>query len=67
MDKATHKGMDTQGRPDIQRDAVSNTDAHTASGPQTQAGPWARVRDPGAEAGRYTQTGAQVWLRQADG
>ena len=52
MDKVTHKGMDTQGRPDIQRDAESNTDAHTASGPQTQSGPWAGARDSGAEAGR---------------
>lgn len=55
MDKATQRGMDTQGRPDIKRDAASHTDALTASGPQTQAGPRAGARGSGAEAGRGTQ------------
>ena len=60
MGKATHKGMVTQGRPDIQRDAASHTDSHTASGPQTQAGPRAGARGSGAEAGRGGQRRAEA-------
>lgn len=65
MDKATQKGMDTQGRPDIQRDAASHTDLTTASGPDCRPAGWGTVAQEG-RGGRGTQRQALRcgWYRQ---